>query len=111
MFKRILVVEHDVMVRNVLVSIFARENYEVLEAEGGDEALKLLSMFDGTVNLIISNAPPTSSQLVSYKSGRILFFKIDDALRQILERQAGISAPSVKNLIAEVERLLRTKTE
>ena len=110
MFKRILVVEHDVMVRNVLVSIFARENYEVLEAEGGDEALKLLSMFDGTVNLIITDDRPTSSQLLTYESG-ILFFKIDDALRPILEQQAGISDPPVKDLIAEVERLLRAKTE
>ena len=110
MFKRILVVEHDVMVRNVLVSIFARENYEVLEAEGGDEALKLLSMFDGTVNLIITDDRPTSSQLLTYESG-ILFFKIDDALRQILEHQTAISAPPIRDLVAEVERLLRAKTE
>src|SRR5947209_757480 len=53
--KTVLVAEDNVMVRNILVITLLRENYNVLEADTGAEALELSRSFDGTIDLLVAD--------------------------------------------------------
>jgi len=53
MTKTILLIEDDVILRNVFVKILVRENYDVLEADSAIEALQVSRSHDGTINLLI----------------------------------------------------------
>jgi hypothetical protein len=112
--KRILLVENDVMVRNALIPILTREDYEVLEADGIAEALKLLSMFDGVLNLIIADSSRMSSgerrrlseQLLDSRSGS-RFFEIGAPLRENLGQHLRLITEGGSNdLTTAVKRLL-----
>lgn len=51
----ILIVEDEVVVRNVVVMALARAGYAVLEAHDAVEALKLSSTFEGVIDLLIAD--------------------------------------------------------
>jgi hypothetical protein len=101
------------MVRNALIPILTCEDYEVLEADGIAEAMKLLSMFDG-VNLIIADSSRVSSserrpfpeQLLNSGSGS-RFFEIGAPLRENLEQYLTLMTEGGSNdLTTAVNRLL-----
>jgi two-component system, cell cycle sensor histidine kinase and response regulator CckA len=58
MTKTILVIEDDVLLRNVFVKVLVRENYDVLEADSAIEALQVSRGHDGTINLLIVGSFP-----------------------------------------------------
>ncbi|WP_434611299.1 response regulator [Pseudomonas sp. D2-30] len=51
----ILVVEDDNIVRMLIVDVLEELEYEVLEAEGGEEALKLLEQKDRSIDLMMTD--------------------------------------------------------
>lgn len=53
--RTVLVVDDDPMMLEVLVRILQRENYELLTARSGTEALELAATFEGKVDLLITD--------------------------------------------------------
>ena len=51
----ILVVEDDVIVRNLMVQVLVPEDYRVLEADSATEALAVSQEFEGTLELLIAD--------------------------------------------------------
>jgi CheY-like chemotaxis protein len=51
----ILIVEDDAVVRNVMVTVLAHEDYRVLEADSAAEALDVSNTFDGVIDLLIAD--------------------------------------------------------
>ena len=50
-----LIVDDDPAVRSFIQTILYAENFETLEAEDGEQALKIVHMLDGAVDLIITD--------------------------------------------------------
>jgi len=50
-----LVVDDDEAIRSYIQSILHSENFETLEAEDGGQALEIVRMLDGGVDLIVSD--------------------------------------------------------
>jgi len=51
----ILIVEDEAIVRNVMVTVLAREDYRVLEADSATEALVVSNTFRGMIDLLIAD--------------------------------------------------------
>jgi len=51
----ILIVEDEAIVRNVMVTVLAREAYRVLEADSATEALEVSNTFRGIIDLLIAD--------------------------------------------------------
>jgi DNA-binding NtrC family response regulator len=51
----ILIVEDDAVVRNVMVTVLAREDYRVFEADCAAEALEVSNTFEGLIDLLIAD--------------------------------------------------------
>jgi len=54
----ILVIEDEVVVRNVLVAVLLKGKYRVLEADSSAEALQLSEHFDGVIDFAAALAKP-----------------------------------------------------
>ena len=67
MIKVILVVQDDVLDRNLLVKTLIQEDYEVLEAASAAEALHLSRNVDGSIHLLVAN------EFLKTLTGRELF--------------------------------------
>lgn len=51
----VLVVDDDAAVRNVASKVLRRGGYEVLEAGGGEEALRIAAAHEGTIDLLLTD--------------------------------------------------------
>ena len=51
----ILLVDDERAVRSIIVRILKRGNYNVLEAENGEDALKIADAHDGPIDLVITD--------------------------------------------------------
>ncbi len=77
--RTVLVVDDDAMMLEVLVRILQRENYELLIASGGPEALRMAEAFEGQIDLLITDyAMPDMKghELAEHMRGRYTDIKV-----------------------------------
>ena len=53
--KTVLVVDDEPSVLRVASKVLRRAGYEILEALGGEEALRIADEFDGTIDLLLTD--------------------------------------------------------
>jgi CheY-like chemotaxis protein len=61
-----LVVDDDDAIRSFIQSILHSENFETLEAEDGEQALEIVRMLDGGVDLIITDIQMPGGDGISF---------------------------------------------
>ena len=120
MMKKILIVEDEIQILDLLLIIFELEGYEVLSAKNGSEALRIsrelnpdllvldkrLPDMDGVdVCSLLKSDEKTSHQKILMLSGLSQDYDIKEAYRENVD--AYITKPfGIKKLVGKVEELL-----
>ena len=114
----ILLVDDEQAVRAIVVKILRRANYNVLEAENGDAALKIAESHSGKIDLLLSDmympglrGPEVAKKLAPKCRGiRVLFmsgYADQDSRSGVPEGANFLNKPfSGKELVTAVEAVL-----
>jgi PAS domain S-box-containing protein len=73
-FETILVVEDNEMVRNIACQILAGLGYNVLEAEAPDRCIEMVSSYEGTIHLLLTDV------IMPRMDGKALFDRLNEKL-------------------------------
>jgi DNA-binding NtrC family response regulator len=115
----ILIVEDDPGIRELSTKILSRNGYEVLAAEGGEEARRICERHDGVIHVLLSdvvmpgmNGPMVADMLTKLRPGlKVVFMSgyTDDAIVRhgVIERdlpflQKPFTPERLANKIVEV---------
>lgn len=115
----ILLVDDEQAVRAIVVKILKRANYQVLEAESGDAALRIAESHSGKIDLLLSDmympglrGPEVAQKLAPKCPGiRVLFmsgYADQDSRSGVPEGANFLNKPfSGKELVTAVEGVLK----
>jgi CheY-like chemotaxis protein len=116
----ILIVEDEAVVRNVMVTVLAHEDYRVLEADSAAEALEVSNSFEGLIDLLIADhalktmtGPQLAEKICQARPGLRVLRISGYPLKKLEEGEAKTGADflekpfSPKALIEKVREILR----
>ncbi|MBX7256832.1 MAG: response regulator [Candidatus Hydrogenedentes bacterium] len=96
----VLVVEDEDMVRGPVVKVLQMDGYETLEAGSGEEALKIIESFEGTIHLMVTdvvmpgmNGRELAEHVVKLRPGTKVLF-MSGHMEELIIGQ-GVLAPGV----------------